>query len=135
MSLPVDLLPVQKSHIDLSDGALPSDFGIEDYIMCKLYDDVVLLEFADLESEDGAQYVKRGSILIKASETQNMWRKGRVILRGPRVTQTQIGDIVVFPNNMGIPITNLEVEGHGKIKNGVFLNEQRMFGVCKLKDA
>jgi hypothetical protein len=135
MSLPVDLLPVQKSFIDLSDNALPSDFGIEDYVMCKLYDDVVLLEFADLHSEDGSQYVERGGILIKASEVQNMWRKGRVILKGPRVEQTQIGDIVVFPNNMGIQISNVEVEGHGKVKNGVFLNEQRMFGVCKLKES
>jgi hypothetical protein len=35
---------------------------------------------------------------------------------------------------MGIPITNLEVEGYGKIKNGLFINEQRMFGICKIND-
>jgi hypothetical protein len=33
---------------------------------------------------------------------------------------------------MGIPITNLEIEDHGKIKNGLFINEQRIFGICKV---
>lgn len=130
----IDLLPVQKSHIDLSDRQLPSDFGMDDYVLCKLYDDVILLEYADLVTgEETGDYILRGGIAIPINQVHNAWRKGKVVLCGPNVKITEIGDIVVFPNNMGIPITNLEVEGYGRMKSGLFLNEQRMFGICKVK--
>lgn len=137
MSEPVsiDILAPQKSHLDLSGGDLPSDFGLDDYKLSKLFDDVILVEYADLVSdESGADYILRNGIALPISQIHNAWRKGKVILKGPRVLYTNVGDIVVFPNNMGIPITNLEVEDHGRIKNGLFLNEQRMFGICKVKE-
>jgi len=40
-----------------------------------------------------------------------------------------------FPNNMGIPIANIEVEGHGTIDKGLFLNEQRIFGIAALNES
>lgn len=130
----IDLLPTQKSHIDLSDRSLPSDFGLDDYVLSKLYDDVILLEYADLVSgEETGDYILRGGIAVPVAQVHNAWRKGKVILAGPNVRFTEVGDIVVFPNNMGIPITNLDVDGHGRVKNGLFLNEQRMFGICKVK--
>ena len=43
------------------------------------------------------------------------------------------GDIVVFPNNLGVTVANMEVAGHGKISNGIFLNESRVFGICERK--
>ena len=129
----IDILAPQKSHIDLSDKALPSDFGLDDYVLSKLFDDVMLLEYCDLvDAGDGADYIPRGGILVPVAQVHNAWRKGKVILRGPNVRYTEVGEIVVFPNNMGIPITNLEVKGYGKVKNGLFLNEQRMFGVCEV---
>jgi hypothetical protein len=130
----IDLIPTQKSHIDLSDRSLPSDFGMDDYVLSKLYDDVILLEYADLVTgEETGDYILRGGIAIPIAQIHNAWRKGKVILAGPNVRFTEVGDIVVFPNNMGIPITNLEVENYGKVKSGLFLNEQRMFGICKIK--
>jgi hypothetical protein len=39
----------------------------------------------------------------------------------------------MFPTNMGIGISNIDVEGHGMLKHGLFINEQRMFGGCKAK--
>ena len=137
MSISIDVLAPQKSHIDLSDKSLPSDFGLDDYVLSKLFDDVMLIEYCDLHvSEDnGSEYVMRGGIAIPVSQVHNAWRKGKVILKGPNVRYTEVGEIVVFPNNMGIPITNLHVKDHGKIKNGLFLNEQRMFGVCEVNAA
>ena len=138
MSVSIDVLPTQKSHIDLSDSALPTDFGLDDYKLSKLFDDVMLLEYADIVSEETGDYVLRGGIAIPVAQVQNAWRKGKVVLKGPNVKYTQVGDIVVFPNNMGIGISNLEVTDYGKIKNGLFLNEQRMFGICEIntdKDA
>lgn len=134
MSEPVsiDILKTQKSHIDLSDRALPSDFGLDDYVLSKLFDDVMLLEFCDIHGhEDGSEYILRGGIAVPVNQVHNAWRKGKVILKGPNVNYTEVGDIVVFPNNMGINISNLEVENYGKITKGLFLNEQRMFGICK----
>jgi cellobiose-specific phosphotransferase system component IIB len=129
----IDVLAPQKSHIDLSDKALPSDFGLDDYSLSKLFDDVMLLEYCDLVTgEETGDYILRGGIAIPVAQVHNAWRKGKVILKGPNVRYTEVGDIVVFPNNMGIPITNLEVTGHGKVKNALFLNEQRMFGVCDI---
>lgn len=130
----IDVLAPLRSHIDLSDRSLPTDFGLEDYVLSKLMDDVMLLEFCDLQSgEDGVEYVLRGGIAVPTTQVHNMWRKGRVVLKGPNVRYTEVGEIVVFPANMGIQVTNIEVENHGKIQKGLFLNEQRMFGICKPK--
>jgi cellobiose-specific phosphotransferase system component IIB len=130
----IDALKPLRSHIDLSDRSLPTDFGMEDYVLCKLMADVMLLEFCDLQSgEDGVEYVMRGGIAIPVTQVHNMWRKGRVVLKGPNVRYTEVGEIVMFPANMGVQITNIEVEGCGSVKKGLFLNEQRMFGVCKVK--
>lgn len=130
----IDLLKPLHSHIDLSDRNLPTDFGLDDYVLSKLMDDVMLIEFCDLESgEDGAEYVLRSGIAIPVNQVHNMWRKGKVILKGPNVRYTDIGEIVLFPANMGIQVSNVEVEGFGKIKKGLFLNEQRMFGICRVK--
>jgi hypothetical protein len=130
----IDLLRPLHSHIDLSDKNLPTDFGLENYKLSKLMDDVMLIEFCDLQSgEDGVEYVMRGGIAIPTNQVHNMWRKGKVILKGPNVRYTEIGEIVLFPANMGIQVTNVEVDGHGKIDKGLFLNEQRMFGICKVK--
>ena len=134
MSLPIDLLGVEKSHLNLSDQSLPSDFGFDDYILSKVFDDIILVEYIDLVSGEGGDTVNRNGLLIPISVIQNAWRKGKVILVGPRVNYTKVGDIVVFPSNLGIPVTNLEVENHGPIKKGIFLNENRMFGICKLKN-
>lgn len=130
----IDLLATQRSHIDLADRNLPTDFGLDDYTLSKLMDDVMLIEFCDLESgEDGTEYVMRGGIAIPTNQVHNMWRKGRVILKGPNVRYTAVGEIVLFPANMGVQVSNVDVEGVGKIKKGLFLNEQRMFGICKFK--
>lgn len=135
MALPVDILPVQKSHIDLADTSLPSDFGLDDYKFARLIDDVLLIEFCDLiAGEDTGDYIMRGSIAVPITQIHNAWRKGKVILKGPNVKFVEVGEIVVFPNNMGIPISNLEVSGHGKVKNGLMLNEQRIFGICEVND-
>jgi hypothetical protein len=38
------------------------------------------------------------------------------------------GDFIVFPNDRGMRVSNLN-----GLKHIVFLNEQRIFGVCKTK--
>jgi cellobiose-specific phosphotransferase system component IIB len=133
MTQSIDILRPQKSHIDLSNKTLPSDFGLDDYVLSELLDDAILIEYCDLHgSEDGAEYILRGGIAVPVNQVHNAWRKGTVILTGPNVRQVKKGQIIVFPNNMGIPISNLEVDDHGKVKNGLLINEQRIFGICKV---
>lgn len=135
MTASVDQLIPRKSHIDLADRALPTDFGLDDYKLSNVFDDVILLEYCDLHGgEDGSEYILRGGIAVPINQVHNAWRKGKVILIGPGVKYAKVGDIVVFPNNMGIPISNLEVEDHGKVNRGLFINEQRMFGICKVNE-
>lgn len=130
----IDVLAPQASHINLADRNLPTDFGLEDYKLTRLMDDVMLIEYCDLQdSQDGVEYVMRGGIAIPTAQIQNMWRKGKVILKGPRVQFTSVGEIVMFPANMGVGISNVEVTGFGLVKKGLFINEQRMFGVCEDK--
>ena len=126
----IDNLAPTRSLIDLT-TPLKGDFGIEDYELNFIFDDILLIEYAD-ETDKGE--IERNGILIPANAMNKAWRRGRVILAGPDAKYTKEGDIVIFPNNMGVTISNVTITNKGKIRNGVFLNEERMFGICKKKD-
>ena len=126
----IDNLAPTRSLIDLT-TPLQGDSGIEDYELNFIFDDILLIEYAD-ETDRGE--IERNGILIPANAMNKAWRRGRVILAGPDAKYTKEGDIVIFPNNMGVTISNVTITNKGKIRNGVFLNEERMFGICKKKD-
>jgi len=126
----VDALgPVPKSLIDFSE--LPKntfDSVFLNFNLKQVLDDVILATFID-ESDNGKEIVRNG-ILVPINAETKAWRLGRVILAGPSVRYAKAGDVICFPNNMGVPITNIDVEGHGKVNKGIFINEQRIFGIC-----
>ena len=68
------------------------------------------------------------TLLLKA------WRKAKVILAGPKAEYAKVGDIVLFPSNLGVTVANIDVNGE-TVKKGIFLNEDRLFGICNLKNA
>ena len=122
----IDILPTQQSHIDLAQhqqNTFNSTFV--GYNLSKVFDDIMLVEFVD---DNEAGEIKRGSIFVKIDSSTNAWRIGKVILAGPNVKYTKVGDHVVFPNNLGIKITNMDIEGYGNLKRGLFINEARLFG-------
>ena len=80
--------------------------------------------------EDGDS-INRNGVLIPINNVQKAWRIGVVLAAGPNCTQVKEGDYICFPNDKGIPVSNLDLDGHGTVANGIFLNEQRIFGVCK----
>ena len=125
-----DNLAPTKSLIDLSNPDA-GEFGIDDYELDFIFDDILLIEYVD-ETEHGD--VMKGGIVVPSNALNKAWRKGKVILSGPDAKYTKEGDIVIFPNNMGVTISGVTITGKGKVKKGVFLNEERMFGICKLKD-
>ena len=59
-----------------------------------------------------------------------LFRSGEVILAGPKAT-VKPGQLVVFPNNLGITIKELTITNYGKVLEGIFLNENRLFGVAE----
>ena len=126
----IDNLAPTKSLIDLTNKD-KGDFGLEEYDLTFLFDDILLIEYAD-ETQEGE--IERNGILIPTNALNKAWRKGKVILAGPDAKYAKEGDIVVFPNNMGVTINGVAVTGKGRVRTGVFLNEERMFGICKKKD-
>ena len=127
----VDVLIPRKSLIDLSRKA-EGDFDMDDYVLSAVMDDIVLVEYID-ETADGGE-VMRGSIVIPTNMMSKAWRKAKVVLKGPSVVYLDINDIVMFPNEIGVSISNVTVEDYGIVKKGIFINEERCFGVCKLKE-
>lgn len=133
MAANIDLLSTKKGLIDLSE--LPKNTFNSAFVgfnLKKLLDDVMLVKFVD-ESEDGSSIVRNG-IHVPTNADTRAWRIGQVILAGPNVKHTVVGDYVCFPNNLGIPVSNLDVDGYGLLKKGIFLNEQRIFGICSMRD-
>jgi len=132
MPADIDLLPVHKSLIDLSE--LPKNsfnsvfYG---YNLKTVLDDVLLVKYVD-ETEDGSSIIRKG-IIIPINADTKAWRIGEVILAGPTVKYVKRGDHVCFPNNLGVPVANLDIDGYGNLKKGLFLNEQRIFGVCSVR--
>jgi len=127
----IDNLAPTRSLIDLSQGG-KGDFGLDDYQLSFIFDDILLVEYAD-ETSNGDEVVRNG-IVVPTNTMTKAWRKGKVILAGPDTKYAKEGDIVIFPNNLGVTISNVEVTGKGKVKKGIFLNEERMFGICKPTD-
>ena len=125
----IDNLAPTRSLIDLS-APDKGDFGLTDYDLTFLFDDILLIEYVDL-----SEMVPDGQgILIPTNQITMAWRKSRVILAGPDAKFAKEGDIVLFPNNMGVTISGVSVPGKGSVDKGIFLNEERMFGICKEKD-
>lgn len=127
----IDQLTPTRSLIDLSSHS-SGDFGLENFELNFIFDDIVLVEYIDI-TQDGDGLMRNG-LYIPTNALSKAWRKAKVILVGPEVKYTKVGDIVVFPNNLGVTVSNMAISGYGKVSNGVFLNENRIFGICKHKE-
>lgn len=132
----IDNLATKKSLIDLGNSHNDSLDGIidEDYELGFVFDDIILVEYIDEVSDGKGDAVLRGGVYIPTNAVQRAWRKGRVILSGPECKYAKKGEIVIFPNNLGVAIGNASIHGHGEIRKGIFLNESRLFGIAKKKD-
>ena len=132
----IDVLAPKKNLIDLVDSHNNSLDGLidQDYELGFLFDDIILVEYIDEVSDGQGDAVMRGGVYIPTNAVQRAWRKGRVILAGPECKYTKVNDIVIFPNNLGVGIGNADISGHGILKKGIFLNENRLFGIAKKKD-
>ena len=76
----IDNLAPTKSLIDLSHPD-KGDFGLEDYELSFIFDDILLIEYVD-ETEQGD--VLRNGIVVPTNAINKAWRQGTVILAGLR---------------------------------------------------
>lgn len=118
-----------KSGLDLStagDGGYISEV-LKEYSLKAILSDIIMVKYTD-ESESGRE-IMRGGIYVPLAQVRNAWRVGHVLMTGPNVKQTKVGDYVIFPDNVGVPVANMKVnsEDTGKC---IFLNEERIFGIA-----
>lgn len=107
-------------------------FSIHGFKLTSLLDDVLLARFTDI-TDDGRSIVRNG-VHIPINTVQKAWRLGEIIMVGKRCKDLKPGDFICFPNDKGIPVSNLDVEcDHysGILKDAIFLDESRIFGICK----
>lgn len=131
MQRSIDTLATQKHTVDLSSHS-QGDVGLpDDFELTMIFDDILLVEYID-ENEEGE--IERNGIFIPTNAVTKAWRKAKVILAGPKAQYANVGDIVIFPSNLGLTVSGLDVNGT-TLKKGIFLNEDRLFGICNLKDA
>ena len=75
-------------------------------------------------SADGTE-INRGGIWVPIHTALQAWRVAKVLLAGPRA-KTKAGQYVIFPSTFGLKANNIN-----NLKHIVFLNEDRIFGVCE----
>ena len=103
-----------------------SSLELIDWKLDKVLDDILMCQYVDV-NEDGTE-VKRGSIWVPINTVHFAWRVAKIILAGPKCQTVKEGDHIIFPNDKGIQVANLN-----GMKNIFFLNESRIFGVCSPK--
>lgn len=102
--------------------------GIEiplEYEITGVLGDILMCEISD-ENESGE--VLRNGIWLKQDIVGKMWRVAKIIKKGNRASkELNVGDYVMYPSDRGIPAINMEN------KKLIFLNEERIFCICKPK--
>lgn len=116
---------------------VPGDIAIRGFVLDSLYDDFVFADYIDIDNG----YIKHesGLVTVDTSATKT-WRKARVIMVGPACRATSPGDIILFPNDKGLPCGEVDYISHLEendlvpkqdiletAKNGIFLSEHRIF--------
>lgn len=100
----------------------------EDFEITELLGDIIMAEMSDC-SDDG-KFVERDGIYIDNDMSRNTWRVAKIIMHGAGCSEIiEKGKYIMFPNDKGIRCIQ---KGE---KPRIFLNEERIFGVCAPKKA
>lgn len=135
MSTNIDQITPTESLIDLS-KYVGDEFALPDHVITTLFDDLILAEFVDVSPDGNA--IKRGNIYIPLNTAPRAWRVAKVLIVGCKCTNVKPGDTIVCPGDRGIPVTKIQYQtsqGDTRVvTNGLFLNEERLFGMCESID-
>jgi hypothetical protein len=108
------------------DNYIGNELNLDGWDLTKVLDDILMCQYIDV-NEDGTE-IKRGSIWVPINAVNYTWRLAKVVLAGPDCKTVKPNDVVVFPNDKGIQVANIN-----GLKHVVFLNESRIFGICQQK--
>lgn len=117
------------SDINLESPNCAGDMAIRGFAVKSLYDDFVFADYLDVDNG----FIKDESGLVTVDTTANKtWRKAQVLMVGPMCRETKPGDIILFPNDKGLPCGEVtyiipEQDIVEIAKNGIFLSEHRIF--------
>lgn len=100
--------------------------NLQGYRLTKTLDDILMVQYCDI-ADDGKS-IQRGGIILPEAMTEGAWRVGEVIIAGPNAN-VNVGDFVIFPNDKGIRANNIN-----GLRNLVFINEERIFGIAEKAD-
>lgn len=135
MTANIDQLTPSKSLIDLTNYS-HDDMSLGEFNLTNLFDDLLLAEYVDV-SQDGSA-IKRGDIWVPLNSAPKAWRIARVLITGTACKNVEPGQLIVFPSDKGVPVNKLKYVDHDNntcvVEHGIFLNEERLFGVCTPND-
>lgn len=126
----IDRLTPTRDLMDL-EHQKGANMNFFEYQLSSVFDDVIFAQYSDVNKNEE---ISRDGIVLPEQYTTNAFRVAKVILVGNKVENIKIGDYVMFANNLGVSMRNVDVEGIGSVGNGLFINEARIFGVVKPKD-
>lgn len=106
------------------------NFTLFGFKLSEVLDDIILIQYADA-GDDRGDTVMRNGLALPLAHIEKAWRIGKVVLAGHNCKRVKVNDFVCFPSDKGIPCSNLDVENVGVLKDATFLNEGRIFGICK----
>lgn len=124
----IDHLTPTRGLIDLADHSKGEGPLLIGYELDEVFDDIILAVYKDVDST--GDNIMRDGIVIPGNAADRAWRIAEVVMVGPNVKQVSPGKHIIFPNEFGVRASNLKIKGGKKIDQGVFLNEQRIFGTC-----
>ena len=89
-----------------------------------VFGDIIMLRIVD-ESEKGE--VWRDGIWIQKDMVKKLWRRGEVVLFGPKCVGVEKGDHLMYPSDKGLPFVSVDGNKY------IFINMERVFAkVAKL---
>lgn len=136
MRADINSVATRKSDINLDTGLYTGDIGLGgDFYTDSLYSDFVLVKYIDT-NEGGER--EEGGLLVPTLTNDLHWRKGVVLMVGPLAENTQPGDLVVFPNDKGLPTSTISYRCQDgtveEANNAIFLDERRIFAKLQKKE-
>ena len=93
------------SDINLESPNCAGDMALRGFTVKKLYDDFVFADYIDVDN--GFIKHESGLVTIESNNTKT-WRKAKVLMVGPACRNTKVGDIILFPNDKGLPCGEVE---------------------------
>lgn len=123
----------QRSDINLESPNSQGDVALSGFVIDTPYDDFILANYIDIDN--GFITDEKTGLVRALSDAHKTWRKAEVIKVGPSCRRTKPGELVLFPNDKGLPCGEVEYENeNGEVvtaKHGIFLNEHRIFSTVK----